>query len=219
MICEGCGVEFHRIKRGKRDARRFHSRACSDANTHVWHPKPWRPFRIKYLRRCHCGQWFWAAYRLGGACSIKCRSTTYYTKMAPVYASRKPLVKRTCRECRVEFVPEFRDKRRWFHSSACSRKWGKRIQGHVDRARRRKAIRERFDPREIFIRDRWRCGLCGRGVSKRLRCPHPKSATLDHIVPLSLGGTHERRNVQLAHRDCNSAKRELACGSQMLVFG
>jgi 5-methylcytosine-specific restriction endonuclease McrA len=29
---------------------------------------------------------------------------------------------------------------------------------------------------------------------------------LDHIVPLSRGGTHEPSNVQLAHYGCNSKR-------------
>lgn len=31
--------------------------------------------------------------------------------------------------------------------------------------------------------------------------------SIDHIIPLSLGGTHTWDNVQLAHKRCNSAKR------------
>lgn len=36
--------------------------------------------------------------------------------------------------------------------------------------------------------------------------PHPLAPTTDHIVPLSKGGKHERRNCQLAHFKCNTAK-------------
>lgn len=55
---------------------------------------------------------------------------------------------------------------------------------------------------EIMARDAGRCQLCGRKVAKTLP-PHPLSPTLDHIVPLSRGGAHEPRNVQLAHWRCN----------------
>ena len=34
------------------------------------------------------------------------------------------------------------------------------------------------------------------------------SASLDHIVPLSQGGTHTLGNVQLAHLVCNERKHD-----------
>lgn len=33
-------------------------------------------------------------------------------------------------------------------------------------------------------------------------------ATIDHIIPLSKGGTHTYNNVQLAHYICNSKKSD-----------
>jgi 5-methylcytosine-specific restriction endonuclease McrA len=38
------------------------------------------------------------------------------------------------------------------------------------------------------------------------KAPDPMSPSLDHILPLSKGGTHEPRNVQLAHLGCNVRK-------------
>lgn len=58
----------------------------------------------------------------------------------------------------------------------------------------------------IYERDGWMCQLCGEPVDPALIFPDRLSATLDHIVPLSLGGTHDPSNVQLAHLGCNSAK-------------
>ena len=43
-------------------------------------------------------------------------------------------------------------------------------------------------------------------VDKDLMWPDPMSASLDHIVPLSRGGTHTLDNVQLAHLACNERK-------------
>ena len=58
----------------------------------------------------------------------------------------------------------------------------------------------------IYKRDRWKCGICGLRVNKKLKHPHPYSASLDHIVPLSKGGSHTPSNVQLAHLRCNLSK-------------
>ncbi len=58
----------------------------------------------------------------------------------------------------------------------------------------------------IFMRDGWICQLCHKKVDKRLKHPHSMCASLDHIIPLSKGGSHIPTNVQLAHKRCNSIK-------------
>jgi 5-methylcytosine-specific restriction endonuclease McrA len=65
---------------------------------------------------------------------------------------------------------------------------------------------ERFTAYEIFERDAWTCGICHGPVDKAVRFPDERSATLDHVVPLSRGGQHTRANVQAAHWGCNHAK-------------
>lgn len=87
------------------------------------------------------------------------------------------------------------------------------------RARLRDPDAELIDRDEIAERDGWHCGLCGKRVSESLAWPHPRSASLDHIEPLSLGGKHTRANVQLAHLDCNMSKGNRSAGDQLLLFG
>jgi 5-methylcytosine-specific restriction endonuclease McrA len=75
------------------------------------------------------------------------------------------------------------------------------------RANRRREERLRAAPREriyrqrIFERDGWICWICGEAVE-------PQDATLDHVVPVSLGGAHTPANVRLAHGVCNSRRAE-----------
>lgn len=59
---------------------------------------------------------------------------------------------------------------------------------------------------EVFIRDNGICGLCYAPVVKNALHPDPVSGTLDHVLPLSLGGAHTYGNIQLAHLSCNSRK-------------
>ncbi|NEA63940.1 HNH endonuclease [Streptomyces sp. SID12488] len=40
------------------------------------------------------------------------------------------------------------------------------------------------------------------------RVPSPMAPTLDHIVPLARGGSHEPANVQAAHFLCNNKKND-----------
>lgn len=62
---------------------------------------------------------------------------------------------------------------------------------------------EHFLDREIFERDEWTCGICSGSVDQSLAWPDGGSASLDHVNPISLGGTHTRDNVRLAHLGCN----------------
>lgn len=53
------------------------------------------------------------------------------------------------------------------------------------------------------------CALCGKPVDKRLKFPHPMSATVDHIIPVSKGGhPFDEDNLQLAHNKCNRFKSD-----------
>ena len=78
---------------------------------------------------------------------------------------------------------------------------------HRHKARKNSGIVEKFSDREIFERDCWICGICGKRVGKTLKHPHSRSASLDHIIPIVDGGDHTRKNVQLAHLRCNLSKQ------------
>ncbi len=57
------------------------------------------------------------------------------------------------------------------------------------------------------------CGICGKEVDKTLKFPHPLSATVDHIIPVSKGGhPSDIANLQLAHLSCNQAKANKLVG-------
>lgn len=79
----------------------------------------------------------------------------------------------------------------------------------VARARRFGArIVDCFDRSEVFERDSWTCGICGEAVDQFASPFDPRSATVDHVVPLSRGGEHSLANAQCAHLGCNSAKQD-----------
>ncbi|MFH9574193.1 HNH endonuclease [Streptomyces sp. NPDC017454] len=65
---------------------------------------------------------------------------------------------------------------------------------------------EVFTPLDVHTRDRWSCQLCGSSIDQTIAWPHPKSPSIDHIIPLSRGGAHALSNVQSAHLGCNSSK-------------
>jgi 5-methylcytosine-specific restriction endonuclease McrA len=71
---------------------------------------------------------------------------------------------------------------------------------------KRGAAHEPYTLAEIAERDGYCCKLCGVQVLMDLRCPELMAPTIDHIVPISLGGDDTPANVQLAHFTCNSRK-------------
>lgn len=68
------------------------------------------------------------------------------------------------------------------------------------------APQEPYLRREIFERDGWKCHLCGHAIDKSLKWPNVMSASIDHVMPLSLGGGDTPSNVKAAHVCCNAAR-------------
>jgi len=64
------------------------------------------------------------------------------------------------------------------------------------RARERRAFVEVVDRWVLYQRDKGICGLCGGRVKR-------EDASVDHIIPLSMGGAHSYANTQIAHLSCN----------------
>lgn len=73
-------------------------------------------------------------------------------------------------------------------------------------ARKLNAYVAPVDEVSIYNQCGWVCQLCGQPVDATLKWPDPMSKSLDHIVPLSKGGTHEPGSVHLAHLVCNIQK-------------
>lgn len=112
-----------------------------------------------------------------------------------------------CYHCGGEFMA---NKRR---SIFCSRECfavGKHTRGvkhtQARRARLAAVTVEPFLPSAVYERDDWTCGLCGEPIDQSAKKPHPKSPSIDHVIPIILGGEHSLRNVQAAHLGCNVRK-------------
>lgn len=50
------------------------------------------------------------------------------------------------------------------------------------------------------------CALCGMPLDKSLKYPHPMSTSIDHIIPVALGGKSTMDNLQATHLVCNKEK-------------
>ena len=111
----------------------------------------------------------------------------------------------TCVGCGKEFTVKSRRDRKYC-SYKCSTKEQRINSNHIRRQRVRRQRNGIVRKKEIYKRDNYICQLCGGKVDMDECSPHPFSATIDHVKPLSKGGLHEPVNCQLAHFICNSFK-------------
>jgi 5-methylcytosine-specific restriction endonuclease McrA len=79
----------------------------------------------------------------------------------------------------------------------------------TESSRRRRARKlgngcERYQDNHIFERDGWVCHLCSEIIDALLPRNHILGATIDHLIPISLGGADAAENVKAAHNICNS---------------
>lgn len=114
---------------------------------------------------------------------------------------------RMCLWCDAEYKPSAPNQK--FCTPKCEKKHRKcrRGEGHKKRARKMGLVIENFNAKGIFDRDGWKCQICGIDTPKELRGTGlPNSPELDHINPLSLGGSHTPKNTRCACKKCNAER-------------
>lgn len=184
VVCADCGLWFNRSVVSAETV-------CSPCRRGE---KPPHGRNNTYARGCRCPE-----------CSdaSKVRRQRYGPKPEP----QQELICETCGESFVGM------RRRKYCSEKCWIKsppgYQKYIKGdYRKRARRFGVDYEPLDRNAIFGRDNWTCGICKEPVDPELSYPDRMSASLDHVVPLSKGGSHVESNVQCAHWECNILKRD-----------
>lgn len=128
------------------------------------------------------------------------------------------LVSGACRTCGDWFVSEYRDVTCSPECAAVERKASKDRHKAKRRALKRDAYVADVYRLKVYEADGYRCHLCGHMTDKTKQVPHPKAPTLDHIIPLAVGGTHEPLNCRTAHFECNSRKSYRGEGEQLLLI-
>lgn len=167
--------------------------------------------KVGSLRTCdECGRVYLGRQARAHLCSNQCRVESGRKAAFARYADRAkaiPAEHLTCEQCSAPFVrayPErYRDR---YCSTSCGDKQARGVAKQRRRARMRGVQNVAIRARDIYQRDQWVCGLCYGPIDRQAKAPHPQSASLDHIIPLSLGGPHLPDNVQCAHFGCNTKK-------------
>lgn len=217
--CQGCGERF---RPKQRRYSTYCSRRCAYRHQFQWDAQMASgnfrssPLTIKACKTC--GGQFIARPTSRLYCSETC---SYRTLIAAPS-------EHTCDDCGLSFVSDWGDKRTRFCSQKCGKRYVRRQRrrrhGHRNKHRRRaRAAGVEHEPisrRKVLERDDWRCGICGGRISKTVKYPHPRSPSLDHIVPIAKGGPHLYRNVQAAHFKCNTLKSDgVAATDQLRLVG
>lgn len=221
-ICEICGKEFQRRKR-KNDACRCCSRECGFKLQRI--EKAIRKSQKKKvipkikpitIRRCElCRRTYVAKSRRQKYCSNEC-SYNKHLDDEHVEAERKFVpVKKVCRWCGNEFITSFKN-RGLYCSEICREAFEKKRKHELyNRRLRGKIVDHGININILIERYDGICQLCGKPVDINDKEKHAYGfvygnlyPSIDHIIPLAKGGTHSWRNVQLAHRLCNSIKSD-----------
>ena len=93
----------------------------------------------------------------------------------------------------------------------------KREQSSQRRAKQQNAFVALVSMADVFRLDSGRCYLCRKRCDPSAPLNHPRQPTIDHVIPLANGGTHEPSNVRLACRKCNCAKAHRGGGEQFAL--
>lgn len=112
----------------------------------------------------------------------------------------------SCRECGERLAPAENH-----HVIAVSRNYCSDACRNRAKCRRRRVARkglpvERYAASDVFERDGWVCRLCEEPIDRSRKWPDGQSASIDHVLPVSLGGADVMANVQAAHLSCNIGK-------------
>jgi hypothetical protein len=127
-----------------------------------------------------------------------------------------------CAECGRDFNRSKSDARFRFCSVPCRERSNQRRKDYNKRARRKliRAAEEEISLAYVWEREAglcWNCRYPERSVSLDPEVPAHLRATIDHLDPLSLGGTHEKHLVRLAHHGCNAARGNRGSGEQTIL--
>ncbi|AID58955.1 hypothetical protein PBI_GAIA_136 [Mycobacterium phage Gaia] len=126
-------------------------------------------------------------------CSEKCHTRAAYDK------KRHRPAELNCELCDAPFRTKMARQR--FCNPKCAGAWHKQSRRYAGGP-----FVEHVSISVLADRDGYVCQLCGNPVDMSLRFPDSGSASMDHIMPVSLGGEHSYANTQLAHLFCNIRK-------------
>jgi 5-methylcytosine-specific restriction endonuclease McrA len=203
FVCQYCGKQY---KTAYKDRDTYCSRACSLSDIDSYRVGTVASATIECEQ---CGKQVLAvdAYN-GRTCSEKCyrQMYSYHCMFCGQLFVRAD--KRAALVCDSEVCRDAYAKHRWREYWAGNEDYRARS---ADRSAIRRALTSSDDADNVermvvYERDNWTCHLCGKRIDRLLKWPDAMSASIDHVIPLSLGGAHTYDNIKAAHLKCNIGK-------------
>lgn len=84
----------------------------------------------------------------------------------------------------------------------------KRVREYNRRVKIKNGTVGKFTKQQVLDKTNGCCGICGKTIDLTLKHPNKDSFSIDHIVPISKGGSNTLDNVQAAHLICNVRKQD-----------
>lgn len=171
--------------------RAYYLTKNTNANTESDAPRPCQECGTEYQPKIRRRSIF---------CSRKCKHAAGNARARIVrFTGRSP---RPCVHCGATIGPERR-----IDAKFCSAECNSRAHQLKRKLRTRGGGNTGFVRAEIAGRDGFTCGICAEPVDMVLAYPDPGFASLDHILPVSHGGSSEPENLRLTHLLCNVTRR------------
>lgn len=197
--CEWCAKPFYRKQKAK-DQHRFCSRSCAFQFKRI-------SGKYSYCEWKHCagcGVPFLARSANDPFCSVDCSKTEPIIRKCPICHNNLSKGKQLCCACASA-------------NKRLSKKRSRKTCRVQRRARWANCIRATVTLKDVIGKHGIKCYLCGCNTDPNTT-HQPNSATLEHVVPIALGGWHDLLNLRVACLRCNSLKGAEYSGQLMLTL-
>jgi hypothetical protein len=216
-VCKKCEREYPATSEffhaNKKNGRSFLYSVCKDCKRKKYVKRPPRINKRRLLSACK-------TKKVNDKKCVHCKQNKPKGRNKYCDQCKHELVTRICVKCNNEFSIE-----RYLRTKCCS-----------DECKGKDSIRKKriydevnnvyLSRNEVLTFEGYKCKNCGCTTDKKLGYVKgtlvikPSSPTIDHIIPLSLGGTHTLKNVQLLCYRCNHEKQDgyLQGGEQLKMF-
>lgn len=214
MTCEFCGGDLyaHKPKSGTGgQKRKFCSRKCR--NNAAWHKEKLGPFTGNCKR---CGATWVSDNQKRVYCGNECARKASIDRGSKRWAENNPkpeFYEYQCKFCHNTWKqPTIIRGAALMHGVYCPdhRKLGQAARYRAKTVKRQQAgVRpSRIVVEQLVAIYGEVCYLCNEPIDMAIPRTSRMGATVEHIIPLSKGGTDELENLQLAHWICNNAKSD-----------
>ena len=192
VICEACGA----TSTAGRDGQRYCSLRC------VARAKADAAAEVQRRRRL----------------PVRYTGPRHHAPLTIHVKTRNRLTSGQCRVCEQWFVSQHFDVTCSAECRTIRNAERRRTDRERRRATKRNAYRADVHRAKVYASDGYRCHLCGKKTDPTKSVPHPKAPTIDHVIPLAAGGTHEPDNCRTACFLCNATKGDRGGGEQLLLL-